>query len=99
MSEQANRKYNLTVILDSRGYEAPVEQLETKMTELLGEVGGTVETIENLGRREFVRVTEKDHTGDIYLRVEVNGPASLPAELQDKVRLDKQVKQVMAQSA
>lgn len=69
------------------------------MTELLSEVGGTVEKIENLGRREFVRVTEKDHTGDIYLHVEVNGPASMPAELQDKVRLDKQVKQVMAQSA
>jgi small subunit ribosomal protein S6 len=69
------------------------------MTQLLSDVGGTVEKIENLGRKEFVRVTEKDHTGDIYLQVDVSGPATLPDELQDKVRLDKQVKRVMARSA
>jgi hypothetical protein len=44
-------------------------------------------------------VTEKGHTGDTYLEVVVAGPPSLPATLQERVRLDKQVKRIMVQSA
>lgn len=99
MSQQTNRKYKLTVILDSRGYDAPVESLEEKVTGILKDLGGEVESVENLGRQDFVRVTDKDHTGDTYLIVMASGPASLPGALQDIVRLDKQIKRVMVQAA
>jgi ribosomal protein S6 len=99
MSLQKNRKYKLTVILDTRAYNEPVETLEEKLSHLLKELGGEVESVANLGRQDFVRVVEKDHTGDSYLELQVSGPASLPGALQDRVRLDKQVKRVMVQSA
>ena len=99
MTLQKNRKYKLTVILDTRGYDEPVETLEEKVSALLKELDGAVESVDNLGRQEFVRVTEKGHTGDTYLEVVVAGPPSLPATLQERVRLDKQVKRIMVQSA
>lgn len=96
---QNSRKYKLTVILDTRGYDAPVETLQEKVTTMLSDLGGEVSTMENIGRQEFVRVTEKDHTGDTYLLVEASGPASMPGDLQERIRLDKQIKRVMVQSA
>ncbi|MGA1204891.1 MAG: 30S ribosomal protein S6 [Opitutales bacterium] len=98
MSLQKTRKYNLTLILDTRGYEAAVETLEEKVTELLKESGGEVESLENLGRRDFSRVTEKGHTGDTYLQVDVSGPAELPATFLERVRLDKLIKRSMFKS-
>ena len=96
---QNNRKYNVTIILDSRGYEAPVETLEEKVAEMLKSLGGEVESLDNHGRRDFTRITEKDHTGDSYLSVVVSGPASMPAAFQDSIRLDRQVKRAMFKSA
>ena len=98
MSLQKNRKYNVTIILDTRGYEAAVETLEEKVTELLKESGGEVESLENLGRLDFTRVTAKGHTGDTYLQVNVAGPAELPATFQNRVRLDRLIKRSMFKS-
>ena len=95
---QKNRKYNVTIILDTRGYESPVATIEEKVTEQLKESGGEVESLENLGRRDFSRVTEKDHTGDTYLQVVVSGPASLPGDFQERVRLDRLFKRTMFKS-
>jgi small subunit ribosomal protein S6 len=99
MSLQNNRKYNITIILDSRGYEQPVETIEQKVSTVLQELGGTVESLENLGRRDFVRITEKGHTGDTYLLVNVTGPANLPAAFHERVRLDRRIKRSLFQSA
>jgi small subunit ribosomal protein S6 len=96
---QISRKYKLTVILDTRGYDAPVESLQEKFTGMLKELGGEVTAMENIGRQEFVRVTEKGHTGDTYLLVEASGPAQFPGDLQERIRLDKQIKRVLIQSA
>jgi small subunit ribosomal protein S6 len=86
------------VILDTRGYEAPVETLETMISETLKELGGEVTGLENIGRHDFVRITEKGHTGDTYLIVAASGDASLPGAFQERVRLDKKIKRVMVQS-
>jgi small subunit ribosomal protein S6 len=99
MSLQTNRKYKATIILDTRGYDAPVETLEEKVSGLFKELGGEVESVENIGRQEFVRVTEKDHTGDTYLQVKVSGGPSLPADFQERIRLDKQIKRALLESA
>jgi len=99
MSLQKNRKYKVTIILDSRGYDAPVETIEEKVSVLLQELGGEVASLENLGRREFTRITEKGHVGDSYLSVEVSGPATLPAAFQERIRLDRLIKRGLFQSA
>lgn len=99
MSLQTNRKYNVTIILDTRGYESPVETIEEKVAELVKNAGGEVESLENLGRRDFSRITEKGHAGDSYLVAVVNGPANLPGSFQDSIRLDRLFKRAMFRSA
>ena len=96
---QDKRNYKITVILDSRGYEAPVETLEEKVTTLLTELGGEVESLDNLGRIDFVRVTEKDHTGDTYLILKVKAGPEMPVALQDRIRIEKNIKRAMVESA
>jgi len=88
----------VTFILDTRGYEHPVATLEEKVTEQLKQAGGEVESLENLGRHDFIRVTDKDHTGDTYLEVVVTGPATLPAAFQESIQLDTLIKRTLFQS-
>jgi small subunit ribosomal protein S6 len=76
-----------------------VETIEEKVAELLKAVGGEVESLENLGRRDFIRITERGHTGDSYLTAVVSGPAAMPGAFQESIRLDKLVKRAMFQSA
>lgn len=98
MSDPTKRNYQLTVILDTRNYEAPVETLEEKLTSILSELGGEVGKMENLGRMEFARLPDEHHTGDTYLTVEASGPANLPGDLQERIRLDGEIKRVMVRA-
>jgi ribosomal protein S6 len=93
------RPYQATVILDTRGYDEPVSHLEQKLRDILTRLGGKVETLTNLGRHDFVRVTDRNHKGDTYLRIAFSGPAGLPAAFHDKVRLDKTIKRVVIENA
>jgi ribosomal protein S6 len=99
MSQVTNRKYNITIILDTRGYESPVETLEEKVSGMLSELGGEVESLENLGRRDFARMPDNKHSGDTYLRVVVAGAAGLPAAFQERIRLDPLINRCMFETA
>ena len=76
-----------------------METIEEKISGLLGELGGEVESLENLGRRDFARVPDNRHTGDTYLIIAVSGGASLPASFHERVRLDRVIKRCMFESA
>ena len=91
-----NKKYRATFILDSRSTESPVESLIEKLVEAISAVGGKTERVENLGRHDFVRITEKGHTGDFYLQVYFEGPPDSIAQLNENLRLDKTVKRIFA---
>ena len=75
-----------------------MDTIEEKVSQLLKDAGGEVESLENLGRRDFIRITDKDHTGDSYLEVFVAGPATMPATFQKSIRLDRLVKLAIFQS-
>lgn len=91
------RKYDATIILDTRNYTSPVESLQEKVTQLFEQAGAKVDSIKNLGRMDFIRVTDKRHGGDTYLRVSLSGtPASVGA-FQESIRLNKQIKRALIQ--
>ncbi len=94
---QTNRKYRASFILDTRETEIPVESLIEKLTEALSAVGGVAERVENLGRQDFVRITDKDHPGDFYLQIYFDGPPDSVAKLQENLRLDKTVKRIFVE--
>ena len=100
MSEILNkRKYRASFIFDSRGIETSAETQIEHLTSVLESIGGEVEKVENLGRKDFARVTEHDHGGDVYLHIHYEGPPTATRELQERLRLDKSVKRVYVEKA
>ena len=98
MSLKKVNNYRATFILDTRGYDQPVESLVEKMTKILSDLGASVKKVDNLGRRDFIRVTDRKHTGDTYVRYEFSAEANLPAALRERIRLDRQVYRLLLEA-
>jgi small subunit ribosomal protein S6 len=63
------RNYRASFILDNRGKEDSIDQIvdgvKNEITALQGEVTG----VENLGKKDFVRVTDRKFTSGAYVQV------------------------------
>lgn len=94
-----NRNYRATFILDNRGQTETVEQLVENVKKVIGEVKGQVTGVETLGKRDFVRVTDKKLTGASYVHINFSGPADAPANLRERLRLNNSVYRTFIQSA
>ena len=88
---QNNRTYRATFILDNRGKEDTIEQIIDGVKKDITAVAGEVSTVENLGKRDFVRVTDKKLTGATYVQVDFSAPPAAPAQLKERLRLNNSV--------
>lgn len=68
------------------------------LTELLGSLGATVSAGEDLGMREFARVADRRFTQGHYLEVHFSGAGAIPAQLREKLRLDKRINRIFVES-
>jgi small subunit ribosomal protein S6 len=93
------RKYRATFILDNRGKEETVEQIIDVVKQVIVEVKGEVTAVEQLGRRDFVRVTDKKLTAANYVHIDFTGPATAPAGVHEKLRLNHSVYRSFVRSA
>ena len=95
---QNKRNYRATFILDTRGKEDSVEQiiegLKQDITTLHGEVTG----VENVGKRDFARVTDAKFTGATYVHIAFSAPAAAPAQLKERLRLNSSVYRTFVES-
>jgi hypothetical protein len=96
---QTKRSYRISLILDSRGYDQDIEHLVAELKKEIESTGVTVTEDEGHTRRDFERITDKEHPGDFYATLvgeaesgDVNG------KLQEHFRLEKRVKQVFVES-
>tara|TARA_R100000027_G_scaffold50104_2_gene38716 strand:- start:1886 stop:2185 length:300 start_codon:yes stop_codon:yes gene_type:complete len=99
MIKKTIRNYRATFILDTRGVEAPVEELTENYTKVIEEISGKVESVKNLGSHDFARKSANGLPSGIFVQYEFTGPATAPEELQEKVRLDRKVNRVMVENA
>ena len=97
MSTETIRAYRATFILDSRGFEEPVETLAEKLKDTITSLDCEVGEVEILGKKDFARVTDRDHPGDTYLRMDFAGPCHSPETLREKLRLDTMVKRIFVE--
>jgi small subunit ribosomal protein S6 len=101
------RNYRATFILDNRGKEETIDQIVDGVKkviaevkgEVIAEVKGEVTAVETIGKKDFVRVTDKKLTGANYVHVNFSGPADSPAQLREKLRLNGSVYRTFIQSA
>lgn len=96
---QTKRTYRATFILDNRGKEESIDQIVDGVKQEIVAVKGEVTAVETLGKRDFVRVTDKKLTGAAYVHIDFAGPADAPANLRERLRLNGSVYRTFIQSA
>lgn len=90
--------YKTTVILDTREQEKTVSELLESVKAAFASLDATVTGEKDLGRREFVRVTDRKFTSGHYFELAVEAPGNFATEVQEKFRLDKVVYRIIVQS-
>lgn len=92
------RNYRATFILDNRGKEDSIEAIIEGVKKDIGAVQGDIANVENLGKRDFIRVTDKKFTGGTYVQVTFAAPAAGPAQLKERLRLNNSVYRTFVQA-
>ncbi len=87
----AKRNYRATFILDNRGKEDSVDQIIDGVKSEIVATQGEISAVENLGRRDFARVTDAKLTSGVYIQVDFAAPAATPALLKERLRLNQTV--------
>ena len=90
-----NKKYQTTFILDTRGYNEPVETLVEKLKCVIESAGCKIESAENLGQKTFARAADRNFPAGIYVKFAYEGPANSAAVIREKLKLDKTVNRFM----
>ncbi len=92
------RNYRATFILDNRGKEDSVDQLIDGVKAVIAEARGEVTQVENLGRRDFIRVTNPKFTAANYVQIDFTAPPSGPADLKNRLKLNNSVYRTFIQT-
>ena len=90
-----NKKYQTTFILDTRGYNEPVETLVEKLKGVIESAGCKIESAENLGQKTFARATDRNFPAGIYVKFAYEGPSNSASVIREKLKLDKTVNRFM----
>jgi small subunit ribosomal protein S6 len=93
------RNYRATFILDNRGKEESLDQIIEGVKKEITAVQGEVSGVENIGKKDFIRVTDRKLTGATYVHVSFAAPAEAPAQLIERLRLNSSVYRTFVQSA
>ena len=92
------RNYRVSFILDNRGKEDSVDQIVDGLKKEITEIQGEVTAVENLGKKDFIRVTDRKFTSGAYVQVAFSAPAEAPAQLKERLRLNSSVYRTFVQS-
>ena len=92
------RNYRATFILDNRGQADTIEQIIEGVKTEIAAVHGDVTAVENLGKKDFVRVTDAKLTGATYVQMAFSAPAEGPAQLRERLRLNQNVYRTFVES-
>jgi ribosomal protein S6 len=94
MSNTKQKNYKATFILDLRNTEDDASKVISDISEILGQIGGSVTDNRDLGVRDFARSADRHFTQGHYVEIYFSGESSIPAQLQEKLRLDKRIDRI-----
>ncbi len=90
------KKYRFNVIFDVRN-TAIDAQIE-KATKLFETLGATIDAKNDLGVKDFVRVTDRRMPSAHYVQFDVTAPETITVSFREKLRLDRTIKRIMVQA-
>lgn len=97
MITAAKRPYRATFVLDTRKYEGAIEDLTSKLSEVVTSVGGESISTDDTGTRNFVRQSRKGADSGRFVILTFDASPEAPTQIQDKVRLDRTVNRVLVE--
>jgi len=94
----ANRAYRATFIIDNRGTEDTIDKFIEDIKKELAAVKADITATQNLGKRDFVRVTDAKFTNGVYVQIDYTAPADSTAALKERLRLNNAVYRIFVES-
>ena len=98
MSAVTTNNYKATFILDLRESDDDAAKVQADIKEILSSIGAEESSSEDLGLRDFARAADQRFKQGHYVEVYFSGPGSAPADLKEKLRLDKRVNRIFVES-
>jgi small subunit ribosomal protein S6 len=98
MNATTKRTYRATFILDNRGKEESIDTIIESVKKEIAAVQGDVTAVENLGKKDFVRVTDRKFTSGTYVQIAFAAPADGPSHLKERLRLNSSVYRTFVES-
>lgn len=95
---QTKRKYHATFILDNRGREETIDQIIEGVKKEIAAVQGEVTAVENLGKKDFARITDSRFPDAVYVQIDFAAPADSTRHLHERLRLNSSVYRAMVQA-
>lgn len=95
---QNKRNYRATFILDNRGKEDSIDQIIDGVKTEIAAIQGEVTGVDNLGRRDFARITDEKFPSGIYVQMLFSAPADAPHQLHERLRLNTSVYRALVES-
>jgi small subunit ribosomal protein S6 len=88
MSSKKNN-YRATFILDLRETEEAPETVIESMKSEIAAIDGEVSEVNDMGQKDFARVTDVKRPTGHYVQIEFAGPANANTALQERLHLNK----------
>ena len=95
MSKPSTKAYRASFILDTRVQEASSEELLEEFANISSSIGAEIIKKENVGVLPFVRVTDKKFPEGTYIQLDLKAAPTFPAEIKEKLHLDKRVNRIL----
>ena len=95
---QTKRNYRATFILDNRGREETIDQIVEGVKKEIAAVQGEITAVENLGRKDFARVTDSKYPDAVYVQIIFAAPIDGPRHLHERLRLNTSVYRALIQA-
>jgi small subunit ribosomal protein S6 len=89
------KKYEGLFILNLAGREEGVQDALTKISNDITGLGGKIETVQKMERKQFARVADKRHAGGFYANVIFDAAPDVIAQLQKKFALNEEIFRVL----
>ena len=93
------KRYEGLFILDTAGKEETVKDTIDKISAEISGLGGKVETVQKMDKKNFSRVADKKHNAGFYVNVIFEGQPSLVDQLKHRFAMSDDIFRVMFSSA
>jgi small subunit ribosomal protein S6 len=98
MSATTKKNYKATFILDLRESEDDSAKVLADLNDILKSIGAEPTSSEDLGLRDFARAADRRFTQGHYVEICFEAEGTVPALLNEKLKLDKRVNRIFTQS-